>query len=125
MKKYCKIVDRAIAWLLPLMPLFFSGCGRIATNFAEPRAVPAPLNRNVGLSVITADTALNILQNSLLESIMLLIAVILFIRYRALAKKNQHFSEQQKEKHNNKNFIDYKSSFDYSNWHFNEEERKN
>ena len=96
---------------------FFSGCGRIAYDLSAPKAIPAPAVQPEAVGSIALNTLLNILGNSLLELILVVIAIVLYMRY-------QGFKRQQKIdvfKHNEKAFVDFHNS--PSAWHFNEEEK--
>lgn len=100
---------------------YIAGCATTGYGSIEPKAVPAQLIQPTGLTSILWSTFVNILNNSLLEAILLLMAIILFMRYKALTDQRFNRKEKKEEKIF-RDFIDYKSSFDYSNWHFKEDE---
>lgn len=106
--------------LLFLSVWFFSACGSLYHSTLTEKAYPAPAMPAAGAAQITLDTILNMLSNSLVELILLLIAVIMFLRFKASHRKKSNHEPNQF-----KNSLHLDGPLENSAWHFDEDEKKN
>jgi hypothetical protein len=93
------------------------GCGRVAYDLSSPKAAATPAAQPSEIFTVAADTLLNILNNSLLEITMVVIAIVLYLRYQAF----KHQQRQLVKPQNERNYVDLKTH--EGSWHFDEEEK--
>jgi hypothetical protein len=97
-----------------------AGCASMNSSAVALKAAPAPTAKTTAAPMLVLDTMTNILSNSLLELILLLIAVVTFLRYRALHKDNR----KQRVGRVLENVMDLKNAEEDSAWYFKEDERR-
>ena len=93
------------------------GCGRVAYDLSSPKAAAAPAAKPLEIFPVAVDTLFNILNNSLLEITMVIIAIVLYLRYQAFKYQQRQLTRPQNER----NYVDLKTH--EGSWHFDEEEK--
>ena len=104
-------------FLVYLSAWFVTGCGRVAYDLSSPKAAAIPAAKPSEIFTVAADTLLNVLNNSLLEITMVVIAIVLYLRYQAFKYQQRQFTKPQNER----NYVDLKTH--EGSWHFDEEEK--
>jgi len=107
-----------LKYLFAYLPTWFViGCGHVAYDLSSPKATATPVAQPSEIFTIVTDTLLNILNNSLLEMTMVVIAIVLYLRYQAFKRQQRHLAAPQ----NKSSYVDLKTH--EGSWHFNEEEK--
>ncbi len=94
-----------------------AACGALRYSHSAYKTVPVAAPKPIEPYQMVADTLFNVLANSLLEVILLLIAVVLFMRYRHSRQRGQRQSLQDAPT----SYVAVKNKATHGSWHFNEE----
>ena len=110
---------KKLKYLFMCLPAWFIvGCGRVAYDLNSPKAAAIPPVKTSEAFSVAVDTLFNILNNSLLEITMVIVAIVLYLRYLAFKRQQYKLIPSRK----GRDFVNFKT--EESAWHFNEEEKQ-